>query len=311
MSASFTAGLGSEPTLTPESLLSERLKHAPGVLWHYTTPAGLIGILKQGALRATGLAFLNDTSEGRYLNELILEQLSEMTSGEGLPVFRTVFEEQMRELGVVCMCENGDLLSQWRGYSTGGGFAIGFSCKELLDYWEVKRSDGVFAPVDYSPETSAQMARKNAGGVADAWRHLLPLGRDTFPSVREGKNTIYQSELDEVMSRWPDFTRLVSGHILMSGFYKDRHFAEEKEWRLVTALRTEPANTEVGVGASGLSVFRTVGFQASPTSTPIHEIRIGPGLDKDSQTQALRLFLDSLGYSGIEISASDIPYRAT
>jgi hypothetical protein len=81
---------------------------------------------------------LNDAAEASYATNLIFETLTahhpDIPQGS-----RETVETQLNYLFplytpfITCFCENGDLLSQWRGYSDQGeGFAIGFSVAWLL-----------------------------------------------------------------------------------------------------------------------------------------------------------------------------------
>lgn len=57
------------------------LPEPPGVLYHYTTVAGFLGILESGSFRATDARFLNDSSELefgiRYIKEEVVLRSSE------------------------------------------------------------------------------------------------------------------------------------------------------------------------------------------------------------------------------------------
>lgn len=108
-----------------------------GPLYHYTTAPGLLGIFSSRSLHATHNAYLNDKSEGQYARELIAKAF-ESYSGPGKAREHLLPEVGVRGLGatevlalrpyVVSFCEDGDLLSQWRGYGDqGGGYALGFT----------------------------------------------------------------------------------------------------------------------------------------------------------------------------------------
>src|ERR1035441_8491044 len=105
-------------------------------LFHYTTAAGLLGILKGSNIWATDLRFLNDAQEAVYARDMVIEAVTTMEN----PVHRPEHwahehgEPALEEFGryqgfvlnemrnsefgvyVTCFCESGDLLSQWRGY---------------------------------------------------------------------------------------------------------------------------------------------------------------------------------------------------
>src|SRR5579872_521596 len=102
------------------------------LLYHYTDAAGLLGILESQRLWATNAAYLNDPTEllhARAVYKGWLEARTEQGIARELLDNVKVIDlmlEHIFHVFVACFCRNGDLLSQWRGYGSGGrGFAIG------------------------------------------------------------------------------------------------------------------------------------------------------------------------------------------
>ena len=111
----------------------------PGVLYHYTTPVGLIGIISSGEIFLSDAAFLNDSSEITYARRLVSAMLAERASAETDParaalLMYAAYEIQLEDGAsarfryyVASFCEAPDLLSQWRAYGApGSGYALGF-----------------------------------------------------------------------------------------------------------------------------------------------------------------------------------------
>src|SRR3954469_8344806 len=92
----------------------------PTTLFHYTTAAGLHGILSSGRIWATDLEYLNDSRELRYGLDLLRDAMLAHQAGKWsrevdfILGFRDV--PPARRMMVTCYCEDGDLLGQWRGY---------------------------------------------------------------------------------------------------------------------------------------------------------------------------------------------------
>src|SRR5262245_59435591 len=63
--------LSDKPTITSEIVTRDR----PKSLFHYTTAAGLIGIIETQTLWATHANFLNDSAECQLLNRLLTPQI--------------------------------------------------------------------------------------------------------------------------------------------------------------------------------------------------------------------------------------------
>ena len=122
-----------------------------GMLYHYTTQHGLLGILKQKSIWATHIRYLNDTSEGNIVSQVIFEEFSGRFNTA--PLFQTLGIATDKAEGVVesvdedtlgqgsamasyvtsqnvfvsSFSEHGDSLSQWRAYSErSGGYSVGF-----------------------------------------------------------------------------------------------------------------------------------------------------------------------------------------
>ena len=105
-------------------------------LFHYTTGHGLEGITKSKALWASAARYSNDLSEVRYAYDMALpvfDAVEHLFAGEnhkrfldGLRLSFSTPEWADKEAFMVSFCETNDLLSQWRGYGPGNGYAIGF-----------------------------------------------------------------------------------------------------------------------------------------------------------------------------------------
>jgi hypothetical protein len=129
-------------------------------LMHYTSAAGLLGILESQSLHATHSAFLNDSTEislffdkrlAKVLESGIRAELAVDPGLQALPqkvdaaiyadrmasVFRTT-AHRFNEPYVACFSapaservQNDGLLSQWRGYGKDGGYALVFDSQKL------------------------------------------------------------------------------------------------------------------------------------------------------------------------------------
>lgn len=121
--------------------------------YHYTSSDGLLGMLggphSRGKLWLTQVQYMNDRAETRHAYRLIAQRLrgldsrcsklrQAVTGILGVPYpgepwgrddtgpFPRVF--------VFSLSEERDLLSQWRGYAPGGGYAIGYNEDDLRSF---------------------------------------------------------------------------------------------------------------------------------------------------------------------------------
>lgn len=122
---------------------------APDTLYHYCSTESFTSILRTHSVWLSSLNLSNDSMEGRMVNATVL-RLAEKDGLDADALRRlreslSFTERTLDGLGF-CLSEDGDLLSQWRGYADDGrGVAIGFS-RSYLE-WLAKSSRGAyFAP---------------------------------------------------------------------------------------------------------------------------------------------------------------------
>ena len=113
------------------------------LLWHYTTPEGLTGIIESNSLWATDVFYLNDSAEFMHginiAREIINQKISSLGGDEKkrLERFDTdlsfIGPDHKRPVYVCSLSKAENELSQWRAYCRGGGFLIGFPHQGLVD----------------------------------------------------------------------------------------------------------------------------------------------------------------------------------
>ena len=132
---------------------------SPPRLFHYTDANGLLGIIQSQTMWATHVDYLNDASEVQYGQRLVVEMLAAYEAESKLEATRAILARTRDTFGLVtstdlyvlCFCEQGDLLSQWRGYASGGaGYAIGIDPERLVAKRESMGSF-FFGKVEYRP----------------------------------------------------------------------------------------------------------------------------------------------------------------
>jgi hypothetical protein len=142
-----------EDDFIPPSFAAHLTAAGPEVIYHYTNQSGLIGVLENRELWATKIQYMNDASEFRIAFQMLEKHLTDAIHSDGSdqPMLgnsgmRRAFKllnglERIIHVNVcvVCFCRNGDLLSQWRAYSGGYGFSIGFNGRgSRLQSWQVR-----------------------------------------------------------------------------------------------------------------------------------------------------------------------------
>jgi len=146
---------------------------APPVVYHYTTDAGLRGILQSGRIWLTDIFSLNDPSELRHglsRAQAILNQKAASGPPES-KMFAKDFASLDKGLDraahyfVCSFSEAGDDLGQWRAYADNGrGYALGFDAKALEEAFgkgaETPTSNNAAFPVTYGDSTLDDIQRQ-------------------------------------------------------------------------------------------------------------------------------------------------------
>jgi hypothetical protein len=103
-------------------------RKAPDVLYLYTTQNGFLGIIQSRTIWATDMRYLNDKREYLVALELLMDRVSkleESSQAESPPSnFLAKVHQRLANIWgwpffVASFSEDGDLLSQWRGYGQG------------------------------------------------------------------------------------------------------------------------------------------------------------------------------------------------
>lgn len=109
-------------------MLYDQLPLGTPDLYHYSTSAGLLGIVNQKHLWLSHVAYLNDEQEYSYGLNLI----QEVMDAEYEPLFRVnAHENSFSPIFSMSLTEEEDLLSQWRGYCPNGGYSFSFDQDQL------------------------------------------------------------------------------------------------------------------------------------------------------------------------------------
>jgi Protein of unknown function (DUF2971) len=206
----------------PPTFATQSEASLPETLYHYTGQTGLLGIVERGELWCTKVQYMNDATEFGLALEMArtaLDKMIEMIPGDASETARRVACMNFRRsldgleginLFATCFCENGDLLSQWRGYGGGSqGYSIGFDTEILKN---------AVAPHGFRLGQCIYDAGSQRKIVDEAIVHCL-----------EDKLAV------PPRSQWGGHGPLANLLFKYGAFFKDGSFSEEREWRLVSS----------------------------------------------------------------------------
>lgn len=265
------------------------------LLYHYTTIKGLQGIVSAQCLWASDVRYMNDSAELNYIVELLQQRVKILQvpqTAELLNHFVDWTSNRITNGHMVFAASfraNGNLLSQWRGYSSvGKGVSLGFKAKDIQQF--AKRSGFKLGRCVYQHER--QIA------IIDQVLNVL-----SKAALKE-KIQIENSE---------DFFQSIEADLLyMAALFKHPSFAEEAEWRIVspavTDYLTSPVNFREGV--SMLIPYYEFTLVNKEKIIPIFHLFLGPTPNRLLSLNSLKLYLEKHSITPPKgIDYCDIPYR--
>lgn len=286
-----------------EDALTTKLSDLPDHLYHYTDAAGLIGMLSGGKVWATDYRFLNDKSEFQHTKDLLKEVIAQRLQSESDDLQAKMYAqilnfetlEPLDDRFVFSMSEEGDDLSQWRGYARDGlGFTIGFCARSIYEMSEPEDASFGMSRIEYDRDRQVSVISRLLAELENELRKR---------AAKRGANV---DELAEEAASW--FSWAADGRAAAN---KHSSFRMEKEWRLVGIVPKPDDERDIKVRSSGLRLVQYIELQLSKdkdAALPIRKIGIGPGFRGTEEVHAVRALCRSTGYDP-EIYFADTPYR--
>jgi hypothetical protein len=213
----------------------------------------------------------------------------------------------------LCLSEDGDLLSQWRGYAADGtGVAIGFDSISLEQISERLLSESQtridLTKVEYTVEEQDSLVRPtyekmrkhiDAGAFKTAsMPTLLDLKSD---DEIEAEKEIY---LEAFSKLWLSSVSLIPKLFSL----KSPAFREEKEWRLISVVERSSAKKLLFRSTSDSSHIVPYSLlEVGGKFVRVREVILGP--KNSTPKQVIESLLIHNGFEGVEVKASSATYR--
>jgi hypothetical protein len=287
----------------------------PEILYHYTSAEGLCGIIQSREIWSTNALYLNDTSELRHASDMLGAELQALplrikerasVLSRGIPSYAN---ELPLDHFIASFCEDKDLLSQWRGYASGSGYAVGFSSTALRAIASKRenkhRGACTLRKVHYSPQKQQALIRDRIVAINEI---LEPMAEDLEPTSDQ--------EVPRLTLLWNQIA--ASFHPTLA-LMKHPAFAAENEWRLIRTLWKPPvpmSNWPVRLRVIGgrLAPYLPIGWPL-PNTPPSDEVRgvrevlCGPSNTPELMKKAAGDLLVSGHCWGTRVLHSTIPLR--
>lgn len=260
--------------------------------------------MRDRSIFGTHYRFLDDSLEIVWGKQVIAGHIDEYIQAAEEPVrvtlegFRNLPMEQYCDVYVACFCAEDNLLSQWRAYGRGGGYALAF---RGVDLYECQMRERSLRRVIY--KFSEQ----------DRWVRLV---LDWFVGRIAAAGLIDDpARASEARERATNLTWNILCEMCVS--FKVAVFEEEAEWRIVELVwkkqgLSDVENLRFRSNAGILIPYRVFPIERKepPPIHPLDYITCGPTLSRGDVEQSLAMFLRSEGCSGVWVNSSMIPLKA-
>ena len=276
------------------------------VVWHYTTGAGLQGIIASGMIYATQVSCLNDSSEIRYpvllLRRALLATLPKYAGtpgGELVKKYLGYLEENPdfplhapNPHFVACFSKQEDDLSQWRSYCGGeNGYAIGFRVGDLF---------GLPLATVVRVNYDRAQHEKAAAEVAEATVRFFSegLAKNLAPTVEQWGN--------DFLTWWDTALSFISPMI------KDPGFKAEEEYRIVRPLFEADGLSEMKFIQKSTMMSRHLPLRlpaGGGNRLPITKVFVGPGRHREITRISVDALMRQKGYAGGLVFSSERPFQ--
>ena len=270
-------------------------RQPPERLYHYTTTAGLLGIIQHREIWATHTQYLNDLLEFRHAVDIVREELDHMRES-GADGARTHIIERLQEntrdieranVCVTSFSEGRDSLSQWRAYSGGGaGFSIGFSSEFLRS---VLNEEFFLRPCLYEEDEQREFVRDVIQDV---------MGED------EGRS----GHPDDGLNASTASAQLNAHLLAYAALLKHQSFEAEREWRISGLVSCERFNYRPG--ASMLIPYYRIPLGSDDVPFRIEEIVVGPAPYPRQSCRSVDSLLTTCCLQDVKVVESRVPYRS-
>lgn len=295
----------------------------PRTLFHYTSTAALISIIRNNELWLSDATFLNDRLEVDHGRDLACERLTAAAAASARSEVVAMINDALKhfevepnpDVYVACFSAVGDDLAQWRGYGQGEAPVVievensplmfGYTSEGMIHQvrYELEEQAWIFDQVidryaqayvqdvdDPRPVRKGQPIPPNEerGLCARSlyfglWRYIISSKNDAFRSEQEVRFTYTAHDYSRSWSGWHP--------------EHPEPMFRERAGRIVPYLSSKNLD------------FRNMDRHDEVPKLPIHSIRIGPTEDQALVARGIRKLLDAHGHQSVQITMSGSPFR--
>ncbi len=275
-------------------------------LYHYTSLKGLQGIIESKSVWATNVFYLNDASEVSHAISMLDNAINEKLKNNNneLKEFLNQFLGWLKNSAIdrhqifVCsFTEDGNLLSQWRGYSQlGQGISIGINQEDMI--FACEKQEFTIIKCIYDIRQKKKVINEFLDKVlGDA----IEFGPNNDPSKRRPSQSYY----DMIEAYEPAFLEIASA-------LKHPSFAEEKEWRIISPLISDLKDERINYRITNSTMIPYIKFNLALEEGCVifEDIIVGPTPHMNLSMNSIPNYLTRMKVKCRNgVHNSQLPYR--
>lgn len=291
-------------------------------IYHYTSASVAMQIIENNKLRFTDRYYLNDSSEGRYVLQLCLDNIKKLDVDEE---FRNYLEQELRKRQkniqiddfyvhqISCSIEP-DNLSLWNYYTKGDGiqgYNLGLDAlqieKNLLTEDDKKIDNSLIdiqgGKIIYDSNKQIEIINRKLEDFQKFYDEEIKVNNKT---IRKRESKIEKQKIAMVA---------VDVLLIQGIFFKAEYFKAEQEYRVAIIIDRYHAETNEGETSCGKLRFMERNGIFIPyidikfEKTLLKNITMSPTISYNKEQESLKNMLETYQYYGCEIKKSLIPVR--
>ncbi|HEY9446910.1 MAG TPA: DUF2971 domain-containing protein [Burkholderiales bacterium] len=271
-------------------------------LYHYTSLAGLKEIVEEQVLWASNAHYMSDMKEIQHAQDFLIADIMELLpsaepyEAQVLGDLRHWLIEggvSRHQLFLCSFTEEGNLLSQWRGYTPHGlGVSLGFPTADIVN---LATAQGYrLVQCIYDPDLQRRMLSSLMDAIFEAARRASPAREQPSPF-----HAVFETFTDELL--------------FLSAVLKHSSFREEREWRVISPVFRDLHDPSVKyrIGRFTLIPYREFRItSARDDPVRIDEVIVGPSSNLALSMHSIPSYLASQGvHPRRGVHSCGIPYR--
>lgn len=266
-------------------------------LYHYTTVAGLFGIVENNCFWLTNLKYMNDSSELIHAWQIIKNTINDLkNSTEFCPFFKELLDiiyndkqHHTTDYYAACFTHSGDYLPMWNMYGKESGVSIEINLLSNFNF-------------TYGPNCFFYDMIYDESILEKFVRFVI---RTYYEEYLKENNKVDFNIIKTAVIR-----EILFSILFYENNFKNKNFSYENETRLLYYHHSETKiKYRVKNGIIVSYVEQPIPTLNKDKKLPITSITIGPGENQHLVKTSVEDFMNAKGYNNIEIKISTIPYR--